>query len=63
MALIKVIGVGDELLFDLSHLDEASLKTDGIRVMLVERAGRQVVLKITANRSIDIYHNKVVTIK
>lgn len=63
MALVKVIGIGDELTFDLSNVADAAKKQDGISIYLVERAGRQAVLRISADRSIDIHHNKVVTIK
>jgi hypothetical protein len=53
MALLKVIQQGDELIFDLSQKKEMANR---ISVMLVERAGRAAVLKISADRSIPIKH-------
>jgi hypothetical protein len=55
MALIKVLKTGDELLFDLSNKIETARI---ISVMVVEKAGRSTVLKITADRSIEIKHSK-----
>jgi len=46
MALIKIINVGDELVFNLEG------KT--VSIVLTEKAGRQAVLKITADRSVGI---------
>ncbi len=51
MALIKVINVGDELVFDLRGRKEGA---DKISIFLVERAGRAAVLKISADYSIPI---------
>jgi hypothetical protein len=59
MALIKMIKVGDELIFDLTDMAEGVKE---ISVMMVERAGRNSVLKITADRSIPIKHFKMQTI-
>lgn len=60
MALVKVIRVGDELIFDLREVaDDAKPE---ISVNLVEKAGRMAVLKITAHRSIPIIHNKRVNL-
>lgn len=53
MALIKIISVGDELIFDLRSLAPGSKE---ISVMLSEKAGRQAVLRIAADRSIPIKH-------
>jgi hypothetical protein len=58
MALIKILRVGDELIFNLHNKLETA-KT--ISVILVEKAGKsQVVLKIAADRSIDIKHSRQV---
>jgi hypothetical protein len=46
MALIKIIGVGDQLIFNV--------KGEEISVTLSEKAGRQAVLKIVADKSIGI---------
>ena len=46
MSLIKIIGVGDELIFNVEG------KT--ISIILSEKAGRQAVLKIDADKSIGI---------
>ena len=54
MALIKIIDVGDELVFEIP----ASEKPEKISLFLTEKAGRKAVLKITANRSIPIRHYK-----
>ena len=54
MALIKIIGVGDELIFDLRTMSNEARKE--ISIMLTEKAGRQAVMKITADRSIPIKH-------
>lgn len=53
MSLIKIIDVGDELIFELNNMTP-SVKQ--ISVFLTERAGRKAVLKITADRSIPIKH-------
>ena len=55
MALIKIINVGDELIFDLRDKAENAKE---ISVFLTEKAGRKAVLKITADRSIPIKHFK-----
>ena len=52
MALIKIISVGDELIFDLRDAGGAK----EISVTLTEKAGRQAVLRISADRSIPIKH-------
>lgn len=57
MALIKVIGIGDELKFDIASVSEEARKE--ISIFLVEKAGRSAVLKITADRSIPIKHFKL----
>lgn len=59
MALIKIINVGDELVFDLKDKAE-NAKT--ISIFLTEKAGRKAVLKITADRSIPIRHFKQQTV-
>jgi len=46
VALIKILNIGDELLFNLGG------KT--ISVKLTEKAGRQAVLRISADKSIGI---------
>ena len=56
MALIKIIDIGEELLFDLRQKGE--LARD-ISVILVERAGRRAVVKIRCDRSIPIHHVKL----
>lgn len=56
MALVKVIGTGDEIQFDLTQMAAGASKK--ISVSLVERTGRAVVLKISADRSIPIKHFK-----
>jgi len=53
MALIKIISVGDELIFDLKDM---AVGAKEISVMLTEKAGRQAVLRISADRSIPIKH-------
>jgi len=53
MALIKIIGVGDELIFDLREMVAG---TKEISIMLSAKAGRQAVLRISADRSIPIKH-------
>jgi hypothetical protein len=53
MSLIKIIGVGDELVFDLK---DAVKDAKQISVYLCEKAGRKAVLKIDADRSIPIRH-------
>ncbi|MDP2734768.1 MAG: hypothetical protein Q8P12_01020 [bacterium] len=53
MALIKIINVGDEIQFGLGDL---SPQAKEISIMLVEKAGRQAVLRISADRSIPIKH-------
>jgi hypothetical protein len=54
MALIKIINVTDELVFEIP----ASDKPQTISIFLTEKAGRKAVLKITADRSIPIKHYK-----
>ncbi|PKN36684.1 MAG: hypothetical protein CVU62_13200 [Deltaproteobacteria bacterium HGW-Deltaproteobacteria-2] len=54
MALIKIIDVGNELVFEVP----ASEKPQKISIFLTEKAGRKAVLKITADRSIPIKHYK-----
>jgi hypothetical protein len=51
MALIKILSIGDELVFDLREMSRDSRR---ISIFLVERAGRAAVLKISADRSIPI---------
>jgi hypothetical protein len=46
MALIKIIGVGDRLIFSVNDKE--------ISVTLSEKAGRQAVLKIVADKSVGI---------
>jgi hypothetical protein len=53
MALIKIIGVGEELVFDLTSVKPGA---NQISITLTEKAGRQAVLKIDADRSIGIIH-------
>jgi hypothetical protein len=53
-ALIKIIKVTDELVFEIP----ASDKPQTISTFLTEKAGRTAVLKITADRSILIKHYK-----
>lgn len=53
MALIKIIGVGDELVFDLASVSKDAKQ---ISIYLCEKAGRKAVLKIDADRSIPIKH-------
>jgi hypothetical protein len=53
MALIKIIGVGEELIFDLKDMASDAKQ---ISVFLCEKAGRKAVLKIDADRSIPIKH-------
>lgn len=53
MALIKIIGVGDELIFDLKDVASSASQ---ISIVLCEKAGRKAVLKVTADRSIPIRH-------
>jgi hypothetical protein len=53
MALIKIISVSDELIFDLTNMKAG---TKEISVTLTEKAGRQAVLRISADRSIPIKH-------
>lgn len=53
MSLIKVIGVGDELEFDLSRMTPETKK---ISIFLCEKAGRKAVLRVDADRSIPIKH-------
>lgn len=53
MALIKIIGVGDELVFELT---DAIKDAKQISIYLCEKAGRKAVLKIDADRSIPIKH-------
>jgi len=55
MALIKIISPGDELIFDLREMKTG---TKEISVSLTEKAGRQAVLRISADRSIPIKHFK-----
>jgi hypothetical protein len=55
MSLIKIIGVGDELVFDLEKMAK---DTKQIKVYLSEKAGRKAVLRIDADRSIPIRHFK-----
>ena len=57
--MIKIIGVGDELVFnleevDLTDLDDFKRGKMNISVSLTEKAGRQAVLRISAIRSIKI---------
>jgi hypothetical protein len=54
MALIKIINVTDELVFEVPASDKPQL----ISIFLTEKAGRKAVLKITADRSIPIKHYK-----
>jgi hypothetical protein len=54
MALIKIINVGDELVFEVFPSSEKQT----ISMFLTEKAGRKAVLKITADRSIPIRHYK-----
>lgn len=58
MALVKVIRVGDELIFDLNEVSDDAKKE--ISVTLVEKAGKMAVLRISAHRSIPIKHSKQV---
>jgi len=51
MSLIKLINVGDELIFDLSNVKPG---TKNIKVALIEKTGRTAVLKIDTDRSIDV---------
>jgi hypothetical protein len=53
MSLIKIIGVGDELVFDLKNMKP---DTKQISIYLCEKAGRKAVLKVDADRSIPIQH-------
>jgi hypothetical protein len=53
MALIKIIGVGDELVFDLASIAKDAKQ---ISIYLCEKAGRKAVLKIDADRTIPIKH-------
>lgn len=46
MALIKIIGIGDELIFSVDEKE--------ISITLSEKAGRQAVLKIVADKCIGI---------
>jgi len=52
MALIKLLNVGDELIFDLKEMDRVESKE--ISVTICEKGGRVVVLKLRAHRSIPI---------
>ena len=56
MALIKIIGIGDELIFDLKDMAPEAKE---ISVSLTEKAGRQAVLRISADRSIIIKTFKI----
>lgn len=53
MSLIKIIGVGDELVFELGDMKPG---TKQISIFLCEKAGRKAVLKVDADRSIPIKH-------
>ena len=55
MSLIKVLPVGDELIFEL---EAKAAGAKSIKLVLVERAGRAAVLKISADRSIPIIQNR-----
>jgi hypothetical protein len=59
MALIKIINVGEELIFDLANKVPGA---NTISVVLTEKAGRKAVLKISADRSIPINHVKQATL-
>ena len=52
--LIKVIKVGDELVLKVPASDQPY----DVSVFLTEKAGRNAVLKITANKFIVIQHFK-----
>jgi len=53
--LIKVINVGDRLIFDMT---EAATDCKHIEITLVEKAGRAAVLRIQADLVIPIAHEK-----
>ena len=59
MALIKIVTVGDKLTFDLR---DKKKEADRIVVYLSEKAGRRAVLRIEADRSIPIIHDKLITL-
>jgi hypothetical protein len=52
MSLMKVLKTTDELVFEVP----ASPKPQHISVFVTDKAGRSVVLKITADKSIPIKH-------
>jgi hypothetical protein len=52
MALVKIIRVGSEMKLDISNVSPEAKKE--ISVFVVEKAGRSVILKITADPSIPI---------
>lgn len=55
MALLKIMQVGDELVFDLTRCPE---RLQRISVKLSEKTGRAAALVIRADRSIPIEHLK-----
>jgi hypothetical protein len=55
MALIKMLRIGEELLFDLTAI---SPNAKSVLVSLTEKAGKMAVLKIEADKSINIVHLK-----
>jgi hypothetical protein len=57
MALIKIINVGDKLTFNLKEKKDFA---DKIVIYLTEKAGRKAVLRIEADRSIPIIHDRLI---
>jgi len=53
--LVKVINIGDKLIFDLT---QAASDCKHIEITLIEKAGRAAVLRIQADRVIPIGHEK-----
>ncbi len=53
--LVKVINVGDRLIFDMT---ECATDCKHIEITLIEKAGRAAVLRIEADRVIPIAHEK-----
>jgi hypothetical protein len=56
MALVKVINDGDEIVFDLEHMDPQAVKR--ISIVMVKRSRPANVMEIRADRSIPIRHIK-----